>query len=101
MKIQWDYKIDLSKIHTKYSDNKIEFFDYVEQLINEVKKLIEKVTDKDLKLELQDWVDDMGVQEKDEFVVYLDDGDERELEYRLNDLYDIGDYNKRIWFGVM
>ena len=100
IKYNWDYKINLSRLHNQYSEKKISFDEYIQEIVKEVVLLKSRVTDETLKSELQSWVDDMGIFYKGEFEHILDDGDEEELEFRLNELYDIGDAGKRIWFGI-
>jgi hypothetical protein len=99
MKTDWDYKIDIQRIHNLYEENTIDFDKYIKEIVREVVLLKDRVTDITLKNELQCWIADMGDFCNGEFVHILEDDDEEELEYRLNQLYDTGDYNKRIWFG--
>lgn len=101
MKIQWDYKVNMSALHEAYLDLEITFEEYVIGIVDKVEKLKNRVNNQTLKSELQDWIDDMGQYYNGKFEHILDDGDEDELEGRLNDLYDIGDAGKRIWFGGM
>ena len=101
IKYNWDYKINLSRLHNQYSEKKISFDKYINEIVREIVILKERVTDKTLKSELQHWLYDMGMFHEDgTFEHILDDGDEEELEFRLNELYDIGDAGKRIWFGI-
>jgi hypothetical protein len=99
-KYNWDYKINLSRLHNKYLEEKITFDEYINELVKEIIILKERVTDKTLKDELQNWIDDIGSFYDGKFEHILDDGDETELEFRLDELYDIGDAGKRIWFGI-
>jgi len=100
IKYNWDYKINLSRLHNQYSEKKISFDEYIQEIVKEVVLLKSRVTDETLKSELQRWVYDMGGFYDGKFEHILDDGDEEELQFRLNELYDIGDAGKRIWFGI-
>jgi len=99
-RISWDYKINISRIHDKYSNDKISFDEYINEIVREVVLLKDRVTDETLKHELQNWIDDMGSFHDEKFEHILDDGDEEELQFRLDELYDIGYAGKRIWFGI-
>ena len=100
IKYNWDYKINLSRLHNQYSEKKISFDEYIQEIVKEVVLLKSRVTDETLKSELQCWVYDMGGFYDGKFEHILDDGDEEELQFRLNEFYDIGDAGKRIWFGI-
>lgn len=99
-RIEWDYKINIQRIHNQYEEKKINFDKYIQEIVREIVLLKDRVTDENLKHELQNWIDDMGSFYNGKFEHILDDGDETELEFRLNELYDIGDAGKRIWFGI-
>jgi hypothetical protein len=97
----WDYKLNLRNLHEAYTDGEISFNEYVTKIVTKVNDLKNRVRDNTLKHELESWIDDMGGMYDGKFECVLDEGDEDELEYRLNDLYDIGDALKRVWFGGM
>ena len=99
-KINWDYKINIQRIHDKYHENKVDFDTYIDEIIREIVLLKDRVKNEDLKDELQNWIDDMGNFEDGKFIHILNDDDEEEWEFRLEGLYSIGDALKRIWFGI-
>jgi hypothetical protein len=98
--IKWDYTLNLSKLHQDYHNKKIDFNTYIELIIRDVMLLKDRVNDKILKNELESWIEDMGYFLDGKFVCVLDEDEVDEIEYRFEDLYDIGDAKKRIWFGV-
>ena len=100
IKYNWDYKINIQRLHNQYSEKKISFDKYIQEIVREIVLLKERVTNETLKSELQSLVDDMGSFHDGKFEHILDDGDEEELQFRLDELYDIGDAGKRIWFGI-
>ena len=100
IKYNWDYKINIQRIHNQYKEKKIDFDKYIDEIVREVVLLKDRVIDKTLKNELERWIDALGCFNNEKFEHYLDDGDEEELQFRLDELYDIGDAGKRIWFGM-
>lgn len=98
----WKYKTELSKIHREYDEGNLTFFEYAEKIYMNIKNLRKTFNslDLDLKDEIDEWLNDFGIIEEGKFTAWLDPEDIEELENRLNELYDIGDKEKRIWFGM-
>jgi len=97
---KWDYNINIQRIHNQYEEKKISFDEYINEVVREIVLLKERVTQKTLKNELENWIADMGCFQDGKFESYLDNGDEKELELKFKKLYNIGDERKRIWFGI-
>lgn len=98
--MEWKYRCNLAFYHKGFSENKMTFYEYTKAIYDVIYDLINRIDDIDLKDELGEWLNDFGTYDNGEFVPYVYDNDLEELESRLNELYDIADDGKRIWFGM-
>ncbi len=102
---QWKYKIDLAELHKKRDNEELDFKGYIFELYNKIQSLKKKInkSDSDLKEEIEKWEGDMWFEDSTEengIGIIKNDDDWEEIEFELNTLYDIGDCNKMIWFGI-
>lgn len=102
-KPNWKYKMNLKEVKDAMENhNWIMTFILLRNEINRIIKVIKETDPRDIDLaeELERWTEDMWFNDADEingFGIIKNDDDWEELEFELNSLYDIADYNKMIW----
>ena len=98
---QWKYKINTYKVHVAMQEmDWEETFKQLFKLIQDLKSKINVDEDKSYLEQLENWENDMWVVDSNEelgFAIIKNDDDWDELEYELNNLYDLFDFDKMVW----
>lgn len=97
---QWKYKLPLKSLHEKKEAGEVDFIGYVRELHKRITAFLPtiKLEDKDLKEEIEKWMEDVFIDENGTIFCVKNDDDWVELEFELDSLYDLGDQKKMIWF---
>lgn len=100
-KPKWKYKLDFSKVR-KQLDNKnwINTFKELYNMIQLLKKELESNNETTYLEYLNNWEEDVWVEDKNEpngICIIKNFDDWKELEFELNNLYDLFDIEKYVW----
>ncbi len=102
-KPKWKYKVDATEFKEAMENKEWEStFIELKKMIDKLVKTIKRTDPRDIDLveQIEEWTEDLWVEDKDEkigFVIIKNDDDWEELEYELNNLYDIFDQQKMVW----
>jgi hypothetical protein len=88
LKAKWDFKVNLGALHTLFREGEID----IVELGKRLHALLDPIAKADPELG-EDLLDPM-----DELLLLDDGSEEDDYNAILQDLYDIGDAGKRIWF---
>lgn len=100
-KPQWKYSISFEKVQEQLDSlNWEEAFIELYNMIQSLKKKLVAKKDNTFLEYIEDWESDMWVEDSSEkigFGIIKNDDDWEELEYELNNLYDLFDLEKYVW----
>lgn len=92
LKANWDFKVNLGALHRQFRDGEIDLVELGKRLHTQLSRVAKasRMAGTDLADDLSDPMEEL---------LLLDEGSEED-DYNaiLQDLYDIGDAGKRIWF---